>query len=138
MPDPSVMKEYVNHVLQCLGDNSLSRVEEAIGSKLLEAQNEAMRIEGDLGHLTQTIQQAQKRKEELVEKLTQVVHKSTGFAESLITLKFEDEIKEDAESKGNGSEDPSRKVLPAHSASLGKKKKRSRHSRSKAASARRN
>lgn len=121
MPESELMEGYVKRVLEHLGEESLSKVEEVLGSKLQEAQDQAGLLKNDIASLNSTIQQARDRVQKMGNNYADALSKAAGIAESLIALKFGDELKkENVKSKGNGSKDPSASV----------KKKRSKRSKS--------
>lgn len=114
MPDQQQMQEYVHGVLKRLEKkpDSLSRTEKRLGIKLKEAQDAAGRVNEEISQLRQQLQQARQRLEEMGHHHIELTSKAAGFAESLITLEFGDEIDAEAEkqkSKGNGAKDPSKK-----------------------------
>lgn len=128
MTDSKMMEEYIERVLKKLGDDDLSKVEKVLGTKLRETEEEAQALKRDIGRLNETIRQAQARVKKLSDDYSDKLAKAAGFAESLIALKFGDELEEEeAKKKGNGSQDPS---PPPE-----KKKARSRRAKSPRATA---
>jgi hypothetical protein len=80
----------------------------------------------DIERMKETLKQAQERLKNLTVEYSGALSKAAGVTESLLALKFGDEIKKEQEekrkeieSKGNGSQDPS---VPK------KKKKRAKRS----------
>jgi len=133
MPDSKVMEKYVNRILEHLGEEDLSKVEEVLGTKLHETRSNADSLGADINRMKETIRQAQERLSKLVDEYSDTLSKAAGITESLIALKFGDQIKKESEereneevkSKGNGSKDPS----------APKKKKRPKRTRSSRATA---
>lgn len=96
MPEVKVMEEYVRNVLECLGEGSLTKIEELLGGKLHGAQEEAGQIGEKVVHLNEGILQAQASVVELSQQRLELMSKATGFAESLIVLQFGDQIEKEA------------------------------------------
>jgi hypothetical protein len=114
MPDPKVIEKYVRSVVERLEkeeEESLTKNEKRIGTKLKEAQDKADQLSRDMGQLRETIQQGQNRLQEMGRTHLEVASKAAGFIESLVSLRFGDEIEEEIAKKkaseGNGSKDPS-------------------------------
>lgn len=128
MPDIEVMKKYVKTVTDILdlkGGKGLSTTERRLGTKLKETQSELRGLDESIDRTRKTIQQAQQHLDMTTRDHLQLVSKAAGFVESLITLKFGDEIEEEeakrrvkeavekkaqkkeAKSKGNSTTDPS-------------------------------
>lgn len=124
MPDSKVMEEYIGRVLEHLGDEDLSKVEETLGSKLRETRARAEDLRSDIDRLKKTIQQANERLNNLGMEYSASSNKAAGIAESLIALKFGSQIKEEKEKREeadfeNGSRatpPPTRKKKPTRAA----------------------
>jgi len=109
MPDPKIMEKYVTMVLKQLGQENLSKVEEVLGTKLKETQDQADNLRSNIEKMRDTMRQAEERFRGMNQEYMDTLSKAEGFAESLIALKFGDQIKkeqEETKSKGNGSRDP--------------------------------
>ena len=119
MPEPERMKKFVDSLTKKIEENKVGDIpslELRLGRKLVETQDEARRTVENLQRTQDTIYQAQQRVEELHRQHLELSAKASGILESLLTLKFGDEIEKEKEgaakeaipSKGNGSKDPSK------------------------------
>lgn len=124
MTTPEEMSKYVKSVSEKVakGKKGLSATEVRLGKKLREVQEEAQAVNEDIGRIRESIRQAQNRLENMTRHHLELVSRASGFAESLISLKFGEELDkeeekraaeakkkaaEEAKSKSNGSKDPS-------------------------------
>lgn len=95
------------------GDESLSKEEKRLLSKFVEARDVATQAQNSVNILQNQIQQAQARINSLNLQAANENARADGVIESLVALKFDDDLppvempkKPESKTKGNGKEDP--------------------------------
>ena len=96
------LQKYLTHITTTIkehGGEGLNDLERRLGAKLGEVQDSALKARGDIGSLENSIAQAQKRLGTLHNEHLELVSKAAGFAESLLAMKFGDELDKEKESE---------------------------------------
>jgi hypothetical protein len=115
MLDPRKLEEYISSVAEKISsgqEKKLDQNERRLGKKMLEAKSTADKALEDLRLVQESIQRAHQRVEDLKNRHLEFYSKAAGFTESLLALKFGDQLEEKkketkAVGNGNGTKDPS-------------------------------